>query len=495
MKATKMIYFAFIAIAILSCDKDNDREFSDSNGQFVRFFLQLNQDNQPLEAPSLEPGVRAVSFYHKDNVKTLKIPVALTSQPLSDPVTVTYESVINNLNNVEITPQNLLTFQGTKLVDTLFVKVNERWDATTNPSLRLKLISSSNPAIQIGMPNEDQPLNELIINFNDFELNYGITSASRVDLVGTNGETHEVTIGFPNGYIESDVTGIDLLQETQSNFNYTLEQLPLTSSTEITYRFTVDQDFTDDDLLYKTNFALSGIPDYELDGNPSVSLIRNPITPRDISVNTASNFYNTADPFYRTYGVNWMDFNTDGICEWRDYNNSTVPVVVPQNDPNAVLGDDMGTVDTSDDLYYHAFRIGFVSINSNVTTNPFNLKRWFTNEGSNASTSPGFNIEQALEFFPDNGSSTTSGTVQVVEQTIQIGTSATNGSITEFITISGSGTYSEISPGIFEIILDFNATNNRLFNGTRTSRYHIYNTSSFTDPPLLNEPCFVPMAL
>lgn len=494
MKATKYLFFIVIASLLWQCDSDDNRTFTNASGQFVRFNLQLDRNNQPIEYPTIEPGIPAVSLFNKQDVNTIKIPVALTSQPLADVVTINYEAISNGINNIQITPSTL-TFQGTQLIDTLFVSFNERWDPAITPSLRLTLTDSSNPAINIGMPNNEQPLNELLINFADFELNYGISSNSRVDIVGTNSETHDITISFPNGYIASEVSGINLLQETQSNFNYTLDQLPLTESRAITYRLTIDQDFTDNDLLYKTSFALSNIPGYILDGNPSVSLIRDPITPRDLSLTIARSFWDTPSAFDRTFAVTWFDDNFNGICEWEDSNAFVVPVIVPQDDPNAVLGNDMGTPDPSDDIYHHAFRIGFVSSNSNVTTNPFNLKRWFTNEGSNASTSPGFNIEQALEFYPDNGTSATSGTVQVIEQTLQIGTTATNGSITEFITISGSGTYTEISPGIFDIDLTFNATNNRLFGGTRTSRNHLYNTNSFTDPPLLTEPCFTPVAL
>jgi hypothetical protein len=494
MKATRIVLYTLIAISFLSCDKEDDRTFSSNNGQFVRFFFQLNQDNQPLEAPAIEPAIPAVSLFQKEDVKTIKIPVAITSQPLQEPVIVTYEALISGINNLDITPSEL-SFQGTQLVDTLFVQVTERWDPASSPSLLLRLTESSNPAIDIGMPNELQPLNELLINFADFELNYGITSPSRVDVIGNNEEIHDITIGFPMGYIASEVIGMNLFLETQSNFNYTLEQLPFISSKEITYRLTINQDFTNDDLLYKTSFALNNINEYDLNGNPSVSLLREPLTPRDRALNTASNFYDSSNSFYRLYGVNWMDNNTDTVCAWQDFNAFVIPIEVPINDPDAILGDDMGTTDPTDDIYYHAFQIGFKSPITSNTTNPFNLKRWFTNESTSSSISPGFNILPALEFYPDNGTSATSGTVQVIEQTIRIGTTATNGSITEFITINGSGTYSEISPGIFDIDLTFNASNNRLFGGTRTAKYHLYNTNGFTDPPLLNEACFIPIAL
>ncbi|AGC77897.1 hypothetical protein LX97_03424 [Nonlabens dokdonensis] len=492
MKVTNKILLILVMAAFTCCDTDDNTGYSNDNGQFVRFFLQLDRNNQPIEAPAIAPTTQAISEFNKNDATTIKIPVALTSQPVEE-ITVDYSVQLNNLNNIEITPSTL-SFSGTQLVDTLFVEVNERWDASTNPSLFIELTEVSDENIKIGMPNDVAPLDQLTINFNHLELNYSIiTSPNTVPVSGINGDFYDITVGFQNGFLSSEIDGIDLLQETQSNFNYTITQLPITNSREITYRVTLDQDFTDDDLLYKTSFALAGIPNYSINGFSTISLSRLPITPRDINLNTASNFYNTADAFYRTYGVNWMDFNEDGICEWRDFNAFTVPVEVPATDPNAILGDDMGTTDTSDDLYYHAFRIGFEPPNSN-TTNSFNLRRWFTNESTSASNSPGFNVSPALEFFPDE-ITPSSGIVQVVEQTILIGTSASNGSISEFIDISGNGTFSEISPGVYEIILDFNATNNRLFGGTRTVRYHFYNTSNFLDPPLLNDACFTPQAL
>jgi hypothetical protein len=345
------------------------------------------------------------------------------------------------------------------------------------------------------MPNEQSPNDELLINFNEVDLTYAISSPSRVDVSGTNGEEIIVRVGFPNGYLESDIQNQDFFTETQSNFNYSLVKQELIADDEVRFTFTVNQEFTDDDLLYKTSLAINSIDGYRQDGIPIITFIRDPKTPRDKSVNTASQFYDTSDLFYRTFGVHWFDGNEDGVCTWQDFNTFTNPVVVDSSDPNAALADDRGTTDPSDDLYYHAFRISFNANNAGFTTNPFDLKRWFTNEAGDAAVSPGFNMVPALEFFPENGNSATQGTVQVIEQTLRIGTTASNGSITEFLNISGAGTYKEIMPGVMEITIEVSVTNNRLFGGTRTDVYHIYNTSNFTDPPLLNIDCKVPIPL
>lgn len=492
MKATKYI-IAFCSLLLLNACDDDDRYFDGASGNFARFFLVLDGNNEPIVAPLITPGRLAATTYTKNTVKTLKIPVTLTTTPLNEEVTIDFETVLNGITSIDIQPQRQLRFSGNQLVDTIYMKFNERWDPANNPSIKLTLTQSSDPTIVLGLPGTQQLNKELTINLVAFNLNYGISSPSRVDVSGTAGEAYDLVVEFPNGYIESELENLDLLQETQSNYGYTRTRLPLTQSDEVTYRFTVTNDLTDPDELYRTSFALVNIPDYELTGNPLATYIRQPLTPRNIALNTASNFYNRSDPFYRLYGVNWMDSNANGTCTWTDFNSFAVPVVVPSTDPNAILGDDMGTSNPGDDIYYHAFRIGFKSPNAGTTTNPFNLKRWFNNEGSNESTSPGFNIVPAIEFYPDNGTSATSGTIQIIDQTIQIAALASSGGTREFIQISGTGTYNLIAPGVYELIFTLNASNSRLFGGTRAARYHMYTTSNFTDPANLSEGCFVPV--
>ena len=495
MKAIKTLLLFLSLLAITNCDKEDDRIFDDSNGRFVRFFLQTDANGNPLQAPDVSLASTAVATYDKANIKTLRIPVALTSQPLSEDVTVTYTAEVIGLNNIELEPANQFTFSGSQLVDTLYVKINELYDPSVSPSITLKLTGVNDASINLGMPNEQSPNDQLTINFQEVDLNYAISSPSRVDVTGAAGEEFTVTVDFPNGYLSSNIQNQEFFTETQSNFSYTLTREPLISDDQVEFTFTINQDFMDDDLLYKTSFAINAIDGYRQSGTPSITFIRDPKTPRDKTLNTASQFYNTSDPFYRTFGVHWFNDNADNICKWRDFNAFTNPVVVSAEDPNAVLADDRGTSDPSDDLYYHAFRISFNANNAGFTTNPFDLKRWFTNESTNTDNSPGFNMTPALEFFPEDGISSLQGTVQVIEQTLRIGTSANNGGITEFLNISGAGTYKEIAPGLMEITIDVSVTNNRLFGGTRTDTYRIYNSSNFTDPAPLSIDCAVPIAL
>jgi hypothetical protein len=499
MKATRLPYFLLLFVILIGCENDDDKLYSNSDGRFVRFNLQLDRNDQPIEFPLINPALPAAAVYEKDNLRTLKIPVSLTSEPLNETVTVDFSSVLSGITNVSITPASTLTFSGTQLVDTIFIKINERIDIAQNPSIQLNLLSSSDPEINMGLPNEQFSLNELVINLNDVDLIYNLEDPSTINVQGIDGETRQVSVNFPNGFNETEVTAIDLFTELQSDFTYSLIQQPLVEEDKIIYTLTINNTFSDPGIPYLTSLQINTIPGYTNTGATVLKIKRDPQIDRDLSTNTASNFYNTADSFYRLFGVNWMDFNEDGICEWRDFNTFTLPVIVDYVNvgddpyPNGILIDDRGTTDITDDLYYHAFQVGFMAPQN--TTNPFNLRRWFNNESTSDTFSPGLNIVPALEFFPDGGNSRTSGTVQVVEQDIIIGTTPANGGITEVINISGSGTYTETSPGEFELIFELNATNNRLFGGTRVEQYHLYNVSNFTDPPLLGIDCATPINL
>lgn len=491
MKATKILYLSIALGFLWTCSNDGaNKTFSNSDGEFVRFFLLVNNNNDILEYPEVNGGLIPVSDYTKDNIKTLKIPVALTAN-LTNNVTVSYESVISGLTGVTIQPENSLTFTPTKLVDTIRVNFTERWDVTNNPQLKFTLLSANNPNINIGMPNGDTPNNELIINFDTLNFTYRFPSPNQKEIIGSAGETTTVSVEFPEGYVTSDVEGINLFSETLSDFSYSISQQPLTSGTQVDYLLTVNENIQIDELELKTIFELNDLEGYTVNGSTNFTLKKPIVTIRDNSVFTSNNFYNLEDQFHRTYGEHWFDSNEDGVCSWQAFFAFTYPVVVNAEHPNAVLYDDMGTTDAADDIYHHAFRIGF---NSNTATaaNSFDLRRWFNNESSNSANSPGFNIPEALEFFPTNGTSATDGFVQVIEQDLLISSTA---GAQYTIAISGSGTYSEISPGLFEMQLELNATNAELFGGTRTDIYKIYSNNSYTDPADLSDLCNLPLTL
>ncbi|PQJ80012.1 hypothetical protein [Polaribacter porphyrae] len=489
MKATKFLFF--IIMLLLACSEEESKIFTNENGSFVRFFLLVNINNDILEFPEIDGAIVPRERYTKNNIKTLKIPVVLTSLK-ENIVEVDFSTTISNITGVEITPQNKLTFSKNKKVDTIFVKFTERWDMSKNPEMIFELTKTSDTDVNIGMPNTILPNNKLTINFEELNLNYKIAPPNNFEIIGNLNEKVTINIDFPQGFIQSEIINVDLLSETSSDFRYILNKLPITSSNQISYEFIVDENIKIDELEFQTKLELNSLNNYTVNGLKTTNIKKGIVVDRDNTVFTASNFYNLSDPFYRTYAEHWFDANADDSCDWGSFFAFTFPVIVNENHPNAVLFDDKGTSDPTDDIYHHAFRIGFDSPNAGRTTNPFNLKRWFTNESTDSANSPGFNIPEALEFFPLNGTSKTEGFVKVIENDLQI--QGRNGN-SYIISISGNGTYKEISAGLIEINLEFKSFNTALFGGTRTDRYKIYNQRIHPDPDPITQNCKKPIEL
>lgn len=492
MKVTKYLFFIATALLFLTCGDDDQLTYNNADGKFVRFHLQVNSNNEVIEAPGINNSAIAVASYTKDNFSELKIPVALTAS-LQENVTVTFATELTNLQNVDISPANTIEFTPNKLVDTIRVKFNERWDLTQNPQIKFSLTEVSDSSINLGMPNSVLPNNELTINFTQVDVTYNFNPPTIVDnIVGNIGEQVTIDVNFPQGYFESELNTVELFQEESSNFNYTLTRLPFTDPNKVSYTFTVDENIAVDVLEFSTVFKMNNLTGYDLVGTDEFTIKKPIVIDRDNSVNTANDFYDLSNPFHRTYGENWLDANANGTCAWSRWFAFSYPVVVDASHPNAVLFDDMGTPDPSDDVYHHAFRIGFDSPNAGRTTNSFNLKRWFTNESTDADVSPGFNVNPALEFFPANGNSITNGFVQVIEQDITITGRSGNSYV---IRIFGSGTYQKINNDLYEIDLTLNARNTVLFSGTVSSKYKIYNNNSYQRPSLISDSCIQPREL
>ncbi len=488
----RFLFIIIIAFSFFTCTDEEPISFDDSIGSFVRFRLQVDNNNNVIEKPSVDNATPTVSSYTKDNFKELKIPVALTTKSIEEIISVEFEADIKNILGVEITPSNQLRFTKTQRVDTIYVKFNDRWDVSKNPEIIFSLISSTRSDVNIGIPNDSNPENELIVNFSKLDFSYQFAPPNSKEIIGNKGEQVEINVVFPDGYVLSEIKDKDFLLEQSSNFDYNLVKREITDPTKITYILTVNENIAVDVLEFKTIFEMNNLDNYTLVGNNRFTITKPIFVERDNNTNTAYNFYNLSNPFYRTYGENWLFDPNDNKCEWSSFFAFTYPVVVTSDHPNAVLFDDKGTPNTSDDIYHHAFRIGFNSPNLGNTTNSFNLKRWFTNESINAANSPGFNIPEALEFFPDNGNSTDRGIVRVIEQDLII--AGTNGN-SYVIQISGEGTYKKINTEVFEINLTLQATNNSLFGGTIESQYFIYNSNNYPDPVDLNENCVVPSML
>ncbi len=486
MKAIRLILI-FNLLFIISCSKTNEdtKLFADNGNPFIRFYLLVNPNNEVIEFPEISGGITASSFYDKQDVKVLKIPVVLSAANLNEPVTASFETSITGTIDLDISPTETVSFNPNKLVDTIFVKANNRWDQNTIQELKLKLTSISNSDIAIGIQNTSESNDELTISFSEPILQYTFES-NRLEITGETNEDIFFKVNFPLGYFENEIDE-SLIFSFLNGFDYTLSKLNQ-DDTSITYKISLNESINNDDVFYQTIINLEDTDNYTATGNKILQIVKPIKTDRNIAVNTASNFYNLSDIFYRLYGEMWNDFNQDNVCEWGFFFAFAKPVVVDASNPNAILFDDMGTADTSDDIYHHAFQVGFRSNRADLTTNSFNLKRYFNNETNSFAESPGFDVMPAIEFFPENGTSTTNGTMLIIPQFLTI--AGRNGNSYNF-GLSGAGTYMEISPGIFELKFELKLTNDEIFGGTLTSQYLMYNTRDYPEPADINAPCII----
>jgi len=498
MKATKILWLLTLLMLVLwGCEYQERPEYSDAVGRYVRFNLIVDADGRIIPPGKMAPDEVSTEHYIQRTVNTLKIPVSLTSEPLSEEVQVWFSyDTTGPYSAFTIEPANVLSFNGTKLSDTIILDYHERWDAEQENKFVFTIDSVSDPTIHIGNLNQVEPNDSLVITLEELFLRYSFPVKNQLEILGQEGETMVIDVEFPDGFFPPEVEGNELVIPGFSDFEYTLEQLEYDDDdTKISYLITLDEELDDEMATYRASFELKELDRYNLAGNNMFSVTKWENVPRDVSLNTAAHFLDPSDNNYRTYGEQWIDYMDRDSCRWYPFFAFTTPVEVSADHPNAVLYDDQGTQDPLDDIYHHAFRIGFVSPNAGggLTTNPFNMKRWFDNESSDSDNSPGFNIPQALEFYPDdNGTSATSGIVKVIEQDLIIGGKQEDGSIKTYtIRIEGEGEYYELGNSIFEVELELRVTNNELFGGTISAYYRIFNTSEYDEPsPITDTECF-----
>src|SRR6218665_83319 len=472
MTRIKILSILFIGVLLTSCSKEDYRLGSEID-PYLRFNFLANSNNVPLEYPAVNGSLTPKSNYVNTSIKTLKIPVALTTRNLNNTVTANFSAVSStgDTESFTVNPVNQLTFQGTKLTDTIAVSFDKRW--TANQSITLKLETVSDPEVHIGNRNTQYPNDTFKIDLAAITTNYTFPT-NQILVKGEVGETVDFKVNFPNGFFPSEIEKASIFK-FQNGFEYSLTHDDYGDNrSSITYHLTLLEDIQNDDARFESKITLVNIPNYNATGTIALTIVKPIKTSRDIQAYPASKFTDPTNAFYLTYGEHWFNNNTN--CAWMTFNALTFPVVVTKDDPNAILYSDKGTTNPNDDVYHDAFKIGFNVATGTNTVNSFGLKRWFSNESNSAAVSPGFNITSALEFFPANGNSKTQGTVLVIPQDITIGSSATN---TYQIAISGDGTYKEISAGLYEISFELKLTNDKLFGGTVSTQYRMYNNRTY----------------
>ncbi|WP_119790207.1 hypothetical protein [Flavobacterium anhuiense] len=481
MTRIKIFSLLLTALLYISCSKDDYKLGSDID-PYIRFNFLVKADNTPLEYPAINGSLVPQSTYENKSVKTLKVPVTLTTRSLKETVTANFSAETSGVSDsFSVNPVNQLSFQGSKLTDTIYVSFDKRWAA--NHSINLKLETVSDPDIHIGNLNTAYPNNTFKIDLGTIATNYTFP-VTQYNVKGEVGETIDFEVNFPNGFFPEEIKNANFFK-FQNGFEYSLTHDDFSDNrSSVTYHLTLLEDLQNDDARYESKITLINIPNYTATGNTNLTIVKPIKSLRDIQANPASKFTDPTNAFYLTYGEHW--FSNGTTCTWQTFNALTFPVVVTKDDPNAILYSDKGTTNPNDDVYHDAFKIGFNVASGTNTVNSFGLKRWFSNESNSAAISPGFNIKSALEFFPANGNSKTEGTVLVIPQDITIGSSATN---THVIAISGEGTYKEISNGLYEISFELKLTNDKLFGGTVSTQYRMYNNRTYPKPNALSIPC------
>lgn len=472
---------SIIAALVASCSKDDYKLDTTSTDPFVRFNF-LVDNNVPLEYPAKNTSGLPVSTFENKSIKTFKVPVALTSTALKSAVKVKFSAETSgDSNSFTLEPATELVFEGNKLTDTIFVSFDKRW--TDKQSISLKLESASDPTIHIGNLNTAYPNDTFTITLGEISTNYTFP-VNQFVLKGEVGEKVDFKVNFPNGFIPSEIDSNPIFK-FQNGFEYSLTHDDYGDNrSSINYHFTLLEDIQNDDARYESKITLVNTPNYIATGNISLTLVKPIKSPRDVQAYPASKFTDPTNAFYLTYGEHWFS-NASG-CAWQTFNALTFPIIVSKDNENAILYSDKGTANPNDDVYHDAFKIGFNVASGTNTVNSFGLKRWFSNESNSAAISPGFNITSALEFFPANGNSKTEGTVLVIPQDLTIGKDKDN---TYQIAISGEGTYKEISNGLYEISFELKLTNDKLFGGTVSTQYRMYNNRTYPKPAALSIPC------
>lgn len=493
MRIIKSIYFiAGLFLLFNACEKTEQDVYQNKDGRFIRFTLMVDSDGQPVNNSMLNPKADIVSEYNNRKKETLAIPVSLTSEPLENEITVSFSTeTTGNYQGIEISPADELTFSGSQLTDTIFVEFKERWNAENETQIKFRLESVSDPEIEIGMPNEMEQFDVFTVKLEELNLRYQFPSGKIFELNGEQGEIIQFSVLFPDGYFPSEVNAEEILKPVAAEFDYSITSIE-EKNNRIDYELTLNENLDNNNFTYTTIFELLPLEGYIFSGSRKITFVKPERVYRDVSLNTAANFYNLDNPFYRTYGENWLYDYGDGVCEWGSFNTFTFPVIVDADDPNAILYDDKGTANPADDVYHHAFRIGFNSPNAGRTTNSFNLKRWFENESTDADASPGYNILQALEFYPAEGTSATEGQVRVIPQEIIISNREDK---SYSIEIEGEGTYQKISDNGFKLTFELRATSQELFGGTQKGQYVLFNTDNYAEPEILSTECITPVDL
>ena len=481
MKDIKIFFGIFlIIISLFGCTK-HEQDFSE-NYNFVRFGLILNANNIPLEFPQVRADFQEVDLYKTDRISDIKIPIVMSTLLQNSPTDIFYSvSTTGDFSDFTVSPINKITLPAGRLTDTIRIRFNSRWITPDANQIKFKITSTSNPDLKIGWNNANKKLDELTIVLGNLDVRKYSFRQNLYSIVGQANEEVLIPIQFSQpvsnasigsfNFINAQFSAISLCNASNNNFQFTLTREPFVDgATVVNYKLKLLQNLTQASNLILT--LNSGLANYQTAGLTTTAIRFD----SNASLgNPAGNWYSTTDPLYRTFGKAWYFNTTDNLCRWQNFFAFTKPVAVPAN---SLYNNGQG---------FHRLKIGFVSNNLPIGTNPFDFVRFYN--GASVE-SPAFTIPEAIEFFPSNGNSTTNGTVKIIPQVLTF-IRLSNDSAVQ-VPICGSGTYN-FNPIInrwemfLEIRCDETAINGN--NNVVRSMYLYSNNNNNANPANLTTSC------
>ena len=483
MKAIKKTAFLLFLVALIfGCTNKDASDYQD-NFNFVRFGLQVNTNGQVLVFPQVQQELPEVDAYTHISTSTIRVPIVMTSALKSTATEIFYTiEAEGSFTGYQIAPVQKVIIPAGKLIDTLRISFNARWQSANVDKIKLKIVSTSDPNLNIGWKNSPRKMDALtIILGNLAKTRYNFVQ-NLYQIQGTINDELLIPINFSQPITNAMIGNFDFITPVfagsvcdgaSSVYNYSLIRQPFTDGAlQLFYKLKI---LSTTPFLSNLRLTLNtGIPDFEVLGINQTVVSKPEVVSRQGDV--AANWYNTADALNRTYCRPWYYDPATMQCRYGTLSQMfTKPVAVQ---PGSINDNGFG---------YHKYKIGFVGNTPPIGTNPFDFQRYY---GSASTASPAFNILEALEFFPANGTSLTNGIVKVVAQTLTF-VKLSNGQNIN-VPICGIGTYYfNSTTNRFEMYLDIHCDETAI-NGNNDvvrSMYIYRNNVAFAAPANLPTAC------
>ena len=476
MKAIKKTAFLLILGAIIYGCTNKDASNYQENFNFVRFGLQVDINNKQLIYPQVQQDIPEIDAYTHLSTRTIRIPIVMTSALKSTATEVFYTiETEGTFTGYQIVPVQKVIIPAGKLIDTLRISFNARWQSANVNKIKLKIVSTSDLNLNIGWKNSPRKMDVLTITLGDLAKTKYNFAQNLYQIQGNINDELLIPINFSQPITNAMIGNFDFITPAFSGsvcdgasavYNYAIVRQPFIDGvSQIFYKLKI---LSTTPFLSNLRLTLnSGITDFDVLGINQTIVSKPESVSRQGDV--AANWYNTADALNRTYCRPWYYDSATMQCRYGNLSQMfTKPVIVQ---PGSINDNGFG---------YHKYKIGFVGNTPPIGTNPFDFQRFY---GGTSNSSPAFNILEALEFFPENGTSLTNGIVKVVAQTLTFVKTSNSQSIN--VPICGIGTYYfNSATNRFEMYLDIHCDETAINGNSNVIRsMYIYRNNASAPVP------------